>query len=147
MSRLHFYLNHVKDGDTIVVTTSTADAQTETIRFYGIDCPELDQHPYGEMARRRIVQLLAPYDEIEVVKVDRDRHRRLVGEVWVADGCLNTQLLSEGLAVAYRKHLHGEFQKRYLEAEATARRNRLNFWQQRDPEMPWQYRYRVRHRG
>ncbi|MEO1402952.1 MAG: thermonuclease family protein [Cyanobacteria bacterium J06635_1] len=147
MPRLRFYLNHIKDGDTIIASTTDANAQTETIRFYGIDCPELDQQPYGEIARQRIGQLLEPYNEIEVLEVDRDRHGRLVGEVWVTDGCLNTQLLSEGLAVAYRKHLHGEFQKRYLEAESTARRSRLNFWKQRDPEMPWQYRYRVRNRG
>ncbi|NEP17473.1 MAG: thermonuclease family protein [Leptolyngbya sp. SIO4C1] len=142
MPRLRFHLNFVKDGDTIIASQLAANARTETIRFYGIDCPELAQHPYGEQARQRIEQLLAPYDTLEIIEVDRDRHGRLVGEVWVTDGCLNTQLLSEGLAVAYRKHLHGDYQRRYLEAENIARRARLNFWRQRDPEMPWEYRYR-----
>jgi micrococcal nuclease len=133
-----FQLDRVKDGDTII---ASLDGTTETIRFYGIDCPELAQRPYGEQARRRIEKLLEPYDTIEIIEMDRDRHDRLVAEVWVEDGCINTQLLSEGHAVAYRKHLKGDFTQRYIDAEAIARRAKLNFWKQAKPQMPWEYRY------
>jgi endonuclease YncB( thermonuclease family) len=138
MQRLHFQLQSVKDGDTIVASTGD---HTEIIRFYGIDCPELAQAPYGEKARQRIQKLLEPYDKIDVIELDRDQHNRLVGEVWVEDGCINTQLLSEGHAVAYRKHLRDEFCDRYLEAESIARHNHLNFWRQPQPQMPWEYRH------
>ncbi|NEQ32291.1 MAG: thermonuclease family protein [Leptolyngbya sp. SIO4C5] len=136
--RLKFRLKQIKDGDTLVGSHAE---QTESIRLYGIDCPELAQQPYGEKARRRLQQLLKPYKEIEVIEVDRDRHGRLVGEVWVADGCINTQLLCEGYAVAYRKHLRDEYRLRYLASEAIARRSKLNFWRQVRPQMPWEYRY------
>ncbi|MEM6591994.1 MAG: thermonuclease family protein [Cyanobacteria bacterium P01_C01_bin.73] len=138
-ARISAHLNHVKDGDTLIVST---DSKTESVRLYGIDCPELAQKPYGDQARSRIRNLLAPYDTLKIVAVDRDRHGRLVAEVWVADGCINTQLLSEGYAVAYVRHLRDEFRDRYLSAEATAREARLNFWQQSHPEMPWDYRRR-----
>ncbi|MEO1352298.1 MAG: thermonuclease family protein [Cyanobacteria bacterium J06635_15] len=137
--RIPVHLNHVKDGDTLIVSTNT---DTERVRLYGIDCPELAQKPFGDRARQRLQALLEPYKDLELIEVDRDRHGRLVAEVWVEDGCINTQLLSEGHAVAYVRHLKGEFHDRYLAAEATARRAQLNFWQQPHPEMPWDYRRR-----
>ncbi|MGP1374877.1 MAG: thermonuclease family protein [Almyronema sp.] len=137
--RLKFQLQQIKDGDTLI---GSHDGQVDLIRLYGIDCPELGQHPYGNKARQRLQQLLTPYDQMEVIKIDRDRHGRLIGEVWVVDGCINTQLLCEGHAVAYRKHLHDEYKLRYLASEAIARRSKLNFWRQAHPEMPWEYRYR-----
>ncbi|NJL85355.1 MAG: hypothetical protein HC886_04310 [Leptolyngbyaceae cyanobacterium SM1_1_3] len=45
----------------------------ELIRLYGIDCPELAQRPYGDKARQRLQQLLQPYEEIEIIEIDRDR--------------------------------------------------------------------------
>ncbi|NJN04524.1 MAG: thermonuclease family protein [Leptolyngbyaceae cyanobacterium SL_1_1] len=137
--RLKFQLKQIKDGDTLVGNDCD---RIELIRLYGIDCPELAQRPYGDKARQRLQQLLQPYEEIEIIEIDRDRHDRLIGEVWVVDGCINTQMLSEGHAVAYRKHLHDEFKLRYLASEAIARRGKLNFWRQVRPEMPWEYRYR-----
>lgn len=137
--KLQFYLNHVKDGDTLIASTKS---QTEAIRLYGIDCPELAQHPYGELARQRLQSLLAPYRFFEAVPIDRDRHGRLVAEVWVADGCINTQLLSEGHAIAYVRHLMPGYRERYLAAEAIARQAGLNFWQQPQPLLPWEYRQR-----
>ncbi|ASC71859.1 Micrococcal nuclease [Halomicronema hongdechloris C2206] len=142
LPRHSFHLNVIKDGDTLIASGNNI---TESVRLYGIDCPELAQAPYGEAARQRIQKLLEPYDTIEVIEVDRDRHGRLVGEVWVEDGCINTQLLAEGHAVAYGRHLKGEFRDRYVQAEAIARKARLNFWQQPRPEMPWDYRQRHPH--
>ncbi|HEY9737228.1 MAG TPA: thermonuclease family protein [Trichocoleus sp.] len=143
-SRQRFNLNHIKDGDTLIASTQVPGKplRTEAIRLYGIDCPELAQHPYGERARQRIRTLLAPYRSIEAVAVDRDSHDRLVAEIWVEDGCINTQLLAEGHAIAYVRHLTGEYRERYLTAEAIARKAKLNFWSQLEPEPPWAYRKR-----
>lgn len=136
--RIAFTLASNPDGDTLIVSNEQG---SERVRLYGIDCPELAQRPYGERARQRLQKLLAPYDTIEVIPMDRDRHDRLVGEVWVEDGCINTQMLCEGHAVAYRKHLRDENRDRYLDAEAIARRAKLNFWKQAKPQMPWEYRH------
>jgi micrococcal nuclease len=137
---MQYLLDKVKDGDTLIVRT---EALIETIRLYGIDCPELGQKPYGHLARKRLAQLLEPYNEIEAVEINRDPYNRIVAEVWAGKICINTQLLYEGYAVAYRRHLIGEYQQRYLKAEAIARRHRLQFWSQSQIEMPWAYRKRT----
>ena len=138
---MRFYLDYIKDGDTLVVSK---DSLVEDVRLYGIDCPELDQKPYGDLARKRLAHLLEPYDEIEVIQVDRDHYNRIVGEVWVERNCINTQLLSEGYAFAYRRYLKGEYRERYLQAEEIARRHKLQFWREPNFEKPWDYRYRNR---
>lgn len=137
--RLRFHLNHIKDGDTLIATSR---AGTELIRLYGIDCPELSQHPYGTQARQRLSELLVPHRFFGVVAINRDPHDRLVAEIWAGGGCINTQLLAEGYAVAYVHHLMGEYRDRYLAAEAIARHANLNFWSQPSPEPPWEYRRR-----
>jgi micrococcal nuclease len=141
--RLRFQLNSIKDGDTLIASLAgQGNGPIESIRLYGIDCPELAQQPYGKLARQRIQSLLAPYRSFEAVAVDRDSHGRLVAELWVTDGCINTQLLAEGYAVAYLRHLKTPYRERYLSAETTARKARLNFWSQAEPEPPWEYRRR-----
>ncbi|MDA0268294.1 MAG: thermonuclease family protein [Cyanobacteria bacterium] len=133
-------LEHIKDGDTLVVRT--ADQGERVVRLYGIDCPELAQEPFGHAARVRVRELVAPDARLELLEVDHDSHGRLVAEVWAGNRCLNTQLLREGHAVAYRYHLHGEFKERYLQAEAIAQAKKLQFWSQPDPEMPRDFRRR-----
>jgi micrococcal nuclease len=133
-------LEQIKDGDTLVV--STAGQPEIVVRLYGIDCPELAQQPFGHDARARVGELLTPHARLELLEVDHDSHGRLVAEVWAADLCLNTQLLQEGHAIAYRYHLHGEFKARYLQAEAIAQAAKLQFWSQPDPEMPRDFRRR-----
>ncbi len=134
-------IEHIRDGDTLVVNT---DAGSTDLRLYGIDCPELAQEPFGRLARTRLKALLKPYKEVEVVEVNRDQYNRLVGEVWVDDCCVNTQLLSEGFAVAYRHHLIGDYRARYLQAEDIARKHKLQFWSQAEIELPWDFRRRTR---
>jgi micrococcal nuclease len=139
---MKFQLQQIKDGDTLVVNKANLE---EIVRLYGIDCPELAQKPYGELARKRISELLIPQTQIEVITIERDVYNRLVGEVWVDDICINTQLLSEGYAVAYRRHLRGEYRQRYLKAEGIARQQRRQIWSQPILELPWHYPQNHRH--
>jgi micrococcal nuclease len=137
-------LEHIRDGDTLVVTIGT---QSTDLRLYGIDCPELDQEPYGQLARSRLQELLGTHPELDVLELDRDHYDRLVAEVWVGNCCINTQLLREGFAVAYRFHLQGKYRQRYITAEAIAKRQKLQLWSQPELEMPWEYRRRIRGEG
>lgn len=134
-------LEHIRDGDTLVVKIGT---QSTELRLYGIDCPELDQVPYGERARSRLQQLLGLDSQLEVLELDRDHYNRLVAEVWVGNCCINTQLLREGFAVAYRYHLQGKYRQRYITAEAIAKRQKLQLWSLSELEMPWEFRRRTR---
>ncbi len=134
-------LEHIRDGDTLVVKIGT---EITDLRLYGIDCPELDQEPYGHLARVRLEELLAQQTELDAIEIERDRYDRLVAEVWVGNCCINTQLLREGFAVAYRYHLQGKYRQRYITAEAIAKRKKLQLWSQSTWEMPWDYRRRMR---
>lgn len=134
-------LEHIRDGDTLVVKIGT---EITDLRLYGIDCPELDQEPYGHLARSRLQELLGTHPNLDVLEIDRDHYDRLVAEVWVGNCCINTQLLREGFAVAYRYHLQGKYRQRYITAEAIAKRHKLQWWSQSDFEMPWDYRRRIR---
>jgi micrococcal nuclease len=134
-------LEHIKDGDTLVVRIGNL---LTDLRLYGIDCPELDQEPYGHLARSRLQELLALSPALEAIELDRDHYDRLVAEVWVGNCCINTQLLREGFAVAYRFHLQGKYRQRYITAEAIAKRQKLQLWSQPELEMPWDYRRRTR---
>jgi micrococcal nuclease len=137
---MQYFLEKIKDGDTLIVC---ADTHRKTLRLYGIDCPELGQKPYGKQARKRIEQLLPLNSEIKAIAINYDSYNRLIAEVWIADICINTQLLLEGYAVAYYRHLIGEYRQRYIEAEAIARTSKLKFWSQPKIEMPWHYRKRT----
>ncbi len=55
---------------------------------------------------------------------------------------VNLQLVQEGHAVVYRQYLSGcdATRDRYLEAEDQAKQQRLAFWSQDNPIMPWDWR-------
>lgn len=52
------------------------------------------------------------------------------------------QLVQEGYAVVYHRYLDGcsATADQYIAAEGEARSQRLNFWSQSNPVMPWDYR-------
>lgn len=144
-------VQRVVDGDTIIVKYHLS-RQTETVRLYGIDCPELAQ-PYGNTARR-YTQFLAE-DANNIVRidpVDYDAYGRLVARV-ITDNSISgahdydppppearsddidwSQSLAT-MGMAWWNDL-GE----YAEAQHYAQRNRLGLWQQYNPTPPWEWR-------
>ena len=90
----------VIDGDTIVLTTG------ETVRYIGIDSPELgkqgaeDDECLAWVARLRNMELLAKGD-FKIVKdesADKDKYGRLLRYVYANGIFINKQLASDGLA-------------------------------------------------
>jgi micrococcal nuclease len=51
-------------------------------------------------------------------------------------------MVKDGQAVVYRQYLQGcaATKDQYLQAEAQAKKQRLGFWNQKSPVMPWDYR-------
>jgi micrococcal nuclease len=51
-------------------------------------------------------------------------------------------MVQEGQAVVYPQHLNNcaATQAQYLQAEAKAKQQRLGFWNQDQPMMPWDFR-------
>lgn len=88
----------VQDGDSFQLMTPDSIYK---VRFFGIDCPELNQ-PYGEAARDFITQYLS--NTVTIVKRDIDKYGRTVAEVFYMDTSLSLRLINAGLAWHYKKY-------------------------------------------
>ncbi len=128
----------VGDGDTIRVKMQ---GQTTTIRLGCIDAPEMAQRPFGKQARDRLQQMLAG-QTVQVRLIDRDRYSRTVAELFLGGQSVNLRLVAEGQAVVYPQYLKGcaANQNQYLQSESQAKQQRLGFWNQANPVMPWDFR-------
>jgi micrococcal nuclease len=128
----------VGDGDTIRVMQQD---RPMTIRLACIDAPETSQ-AWGKAATKRLQQLLPPGKQVQVRQIERDRYGRTVAEVFVGNSSVNLQMVSEGVAVTYKKYLHNcaATKDRYLQAEAIALQQHLGLWSQANPQMPWNFR-------
>jgi len=123
----------VYSGDTIVVSTSN-DKQLK-IRLEGIDCPEIDQE-YGDSAKMAMVKLCFK-KEVQIEKVGLDTYGRTLAYVYIADVCLNKELIRLGMAWHYKQY-NADPELAKLEDEAKA--NKTGLWRQNTPQSPWDFR-------
>lgn len=131
------------DGDTIKINS-------KKIRLYGIDAPEKKQtceKPYltigifsftknylcGQVSTNKLTKKIN--NQIIKCKIkDVDRYSRLIGECYKRNQNLNSWLVANGHAVAYRK-----YSKKYVSDEISAKNEKLGIWQGKF-EMPWNFR-------
>lgn len=66
----------------------------------------------------------------------------MVAEIYAGGQNVNLQLVREGHAVVYTQFLSScpDTDDALLATEAQAQQQRLNFWNQPNPVMPWDYR-------
>jgi micrococcal nuclease len=129
----------VGDGDTLRMDYQ---GQTITVRFACIDAPETSQTPWGPAATERLRQLIPRGSSLQFREADTDRYGRMVAEVYAGGQLVNLQMVREGHAVVYTQFLSScpDTKDLLLQAEQEARQQRLNFWNQDNPLMPWDYR-------
>ena len=131
------------DGDTIKINS-------KKIRLYGIDAPELKQmckkpyltiifftftkdYPCGKISTQKLQKKIN--NKVITCKIlDIDRYKRLIGECYKRNLNLNSWLVSNGYAVAYRK-----YSKKYIPNEINAKNEKKGIWQGKF-EMPWEFR-------
>ena len=125
----------VVDGDTIDVEI---DGKTETIRFIGIDTPEvLDPHKpvqcFGREASSYSKQILTGQSvklESDPAAGNRDKYNRLLRYVFLPDGTnVNQQLIAEGYAheYDYDDQVY-KYRVEFQAAEAEAKNAERGFW-------------------
>ena len=124
----------VIDGDTIEVSG-------QKVRLHGVDAPESRQTCQkggvewlcGQEASKAM-RTIVGRSEVACEAIDTDRYGRIVGRC-VADGHdIGEALVSQGLALAYRR-----YSKNYVDAEAGAKASQLGMWSgQFIP--PWDWR-------
>jgi len=131
------------DGDTIKINNNK-------IRLHGIDAPEKKQickKPYltigifsftknylcGQVSTNKLIKKINnQFIKCKIKGVDK--YNRLIGECYKRNENLNSWLVSNGYAVAYRK-----YSKKYISEEINAKNNKLGIWQGKF-EMPWNFR-------
>ena len=133
----------VIDGDTIKINS-------KKIRLYGIDAPEKKQkckkiyltisfmsftkdYMCGEVSTQKLIKKINK-QKLNCNILDVDRYKRLIGECFKRNINLNSWMVSNGYAVAYRK-----YSKKYVSDEINAKNKKLGIWQG-EFEMPWDYR-------
>ena len=131
------------DGDTIKINS-------QKIRLFGIDAPEFKQmckktyltiifftftkdYPCGKISTEKLKKKIN--NKVITCKIlDIDRYKRYIGECYKRNLNLNSWLVSNGHAVAYRK-----YSKKYVTEELFAKQKKNGIWQGKF-EMPWDYR-------
>jgi len=129
----------VGDGDTIRVSASN---KVVTTRLACVDAAETAQKPWGLAATQRLKQLLPVGTPVTLRIADIDRYGRSVAKVYRGDLSINLALVQEGQAVVYRQYLGAcpELKEKLLKAETSAKARKLGFWNQTNPQMPWDFR-------
>ena len=133
----------VVDGDTIKINS-------KKIRLYGIDAPEKKQkckktyltisfmsftkdYMCGEVSTQKLIKKINK-QKLNCNILDVDRYKRLIGECFKRNINLNSWMVSNGYAVAYRK-----YSKKFVSQEIFAKKEKLGLWSGTFM-MPWDYR-------
>ena len=140
IAELRGMVRHVYDGDTLLLLSRKEGSVK--IRLYGIDAPEADGQPYGGAARRVLMyKVLGRVVDADIR--ERDRYGRAVAVLRLGGRDINAEMVSEGMAWAYRQYLSGPYASDYIRLEELARRRRKGLWRQPNPQPPWEFRHKA----
>ena len=123
------------DGDTIILNS-------EKIRLYGIDTPEIKQtctdnygHTYlcGVKAKLELEKIIGSR-KVSCIKKTKDRYKRSISICYVDKKDINSLMVKRGWALAYRK-----YSKKYVKDEAIAKFNHAGMWSGKFIA-PWKWR-------
>ena len=128
-------------GKARVVDGDTLEIGGVRIRLHGVDAPESRQTciaagrrwPCGERATRALAGRIAGRT-VACEERDRDRYGRIVAVCRHGGQDVNAWMVSQGLALAYRR-----YSRDYVAEEASARDARLGMWRG-DFVPPWDWR-------
>lgn len=127
------HVTKVTDGDTITIVTK--EGQSRRIRLASIDAPELKQ-PYGRKSKDALSAMILG-KEVLLVWHEKDRYRRLIGDLYHKDRWINRDMISEGWAWHYKKYSKDET---LAKAEVTAREAKKGLWSDPNAIPPWEFR-------
>ena len=124
----------VTDGDTIKINN-------QKIRLFGIDAPETKQfckevylsflifnfkrdYKCGEKSTNALKKKIQGKNIRCLVQNNKDRYRRNIGICYLKKQDINSWLVKNGYAIAYRR-----YSKKYINDEQYAEENKLGIWQ------------------
>ena len=122
----------IVDGDTLDVLV---DNRPVRVRLAQIDAPERSQ-AFGTRSRQAL-SVLAFKQVATVTGAGPDRYGRQLGTVFVAGLNVNAEMVSQGMAWAYRQYVTD---RSLIELEGQARAAHRGLWADPAPVEPWLYR-------
>jgi len=131
----------VHDGDTLKLDCAWDESipQIISVRLHCIDAPELNQEPWGKLARDHLRQIVAK--AVAIKPVEWDRHGRLVAIVHSMHGELGLRMVADGFAPVYPKYCRDQ---RYYDAERDIRSRSAGIWSTPGAhQTPWEWRHRA----
>lgn len=139
----------VYDGDTVLLTTR--EESRLKVRLYGIDAPETQKpdkpgQAYGAISRRTLMYKVLGR-RVTAELIDIDKYKRAVAVIRYSGRDINREMVSEGMAWAYRQYLLGTYVSEYIGAENLARSRRTGIWREPNPQPPWEFRNGRQRRG
>ena len=125
----------VSDGDTISLLR---DGKEQSVRLYGIDCPEIGQ-AFGEKAKQLTTQLCLDKDVLVRVE-EKDLNGRDVVQMYLVDERkdINWELLKAGLAWL-SPDIDDEHDLKLMSGD-DAQEDRIGLWADDEPVPPWIWR-------
>lgn len=132
----------VYDGDTVLL--ATREESRLKVRLYGIDAPETKKpdkpgQSFGDISRRTLMyKVMGRRVTAEIM--DIDQYKRAVAVIRYGGRDINREMVSEGMAWAYRQYLQGAYASEYIGAESLARSRHAGLWRESNPQPPWEFR-------
>ena len=125
----------IYDGDTMTLQCPNNTEKTR-VRMYCIDTPEMRQKPWGTQSRDYLRSITGK--TVRLVKIDKDRYGRIVGEVYSDGVNLNLAQIKAGQAAVYTRYCK---KSEYKVAERPAKQAKLGIWSKSGlHQAPWQWR-------
>lgn len=122
------------DGDTCTLWEPQGRYK---VRLHCIDAPEMDQQPWGSMARGALLDRIGRAD-VQVRVRQQDKYGRWVAELWRGGLNINLDLVRAGYVAADPKHCHDPA---YWLAQRQAQDARAGIWRVAGwQQQPWEWR-------
>ncbi len=125
----------VIDGDTFDVR---CDGDKETIRLYGVDCPESNQ-AYGDKATSYTTSQILN-KEVKIDEISTGYYGRTIAMVYHNGKNINESLIRNCLAWVYTDYCEQSICNQWENIEQTARNNKCGLWAGANPIPPWEWR-------
>ncbi|WP_094677735.1 thermonuclease family protein [Hydrocoleum sp. CS-953] len=130
-------ISRILDGDTLEVTMSECripwdgNSQLCRLQLACIDGPDYGDSPFFEAAKSRLETLIPRGTIVSVSDTGKSSRKRIVAEVFKDNTSINLQLVREGKASLFCKHLNDtcpSSKSAYLNAQNSARQAGLGVW-------------------
>jgi micrococcal nuclease len=132
-------LRRVVSAQTIEVIIANKSYQ---VRLMGLDTPSRKQQPWGDEAKKFLVNFLTVNNSIPlnsttvILETDlqvKDKFNRISGYGWFNHQLINEKILAEGYGVVNLTYTDGKYDQQLLQAQSYARIMGKGIW---NPDQP-----------